>query len=856
MCAGRPIWTMLLVGLLALSGSAWSAAPPLPSGPVKVAALKFDADNTSLNRRTLLQAKLTSVTAGLGASGVDLVVVGEYTFYAGYETTPVKILPDGSGGYTVVSTGSAKSNEIVAGVNETCVWAMTNNTNVALGTLAESVTRAMDPDLPVDTVFNTLMVINRQGKIIGRKRKVTEWFPSNYYQNAIIKQKALDTVATWTLTTQGGMSFVIFPVICAERNDEDMLNKAANFNADLLVKSEREGDCWYEDITQGIQDGAWTPFAPSPAPGGWNWGWTWMMRETFIQKYIVDRDILKPGAWYAVSESGFAYGGLMQLKEPPTPLNGYRKTTDYVYGAIPFDGPAPPANQPPVLNAIGGQNVAEGAALSFAISGSDPDGGTLTYAAMGLPSGASFNASTRTFAWTPGFSQSGTYSVTFTVSDGSLSDSQAVSITVANSNRAPVLDSGPIATPNPARVNESISFFAAGSDPDGGSPVLTWSFGDGDTANGESPVHAYSAPGVYSVTATLTDTGGFSVSASIQVTIGEALTHGRVKVNSAAYALAFGQALKAGPNVDSWSLSGVLNPNDLVESGLDLANLSGHSLSLSFGGSTIVLPAPGAGSTTITWRNPTGVQPVAAATLNPVTGALSISVRGVALAAAFSELGATNVAGVLNRPVAVPLELRLGDWIGTVTLPTRYSNARLNGTGKGVYKLATDGQEERLFFVDRVVLAQTGKAGTFKQRLTATITYLLPKGEALQPNPDGVFVRLGAFVETVGDGSLAGTRFATNATILSYTRPRVGTDGLVLPVTGISSLRITPARHRVQISTNWMASEGGGPFGIAAVLDALNDPRRVAELNIGLECNGFSGEQRVRMVRTGTSWMR
>jgi len=64
------------------------------------------------------------------------------------------------------------------------------------------------------------------------------------------------------------------------------------------------------------------------------------------------------------------------------------------------------------------------------VTGSDPDGGTLTYSASGLPSGASFNASTRTFSWTPSSTQSGSYNVTFTVSDGSLSASTTITITV------------------------------------------------------------------------------------------------------------------------------------------------------------------------------------------------------------------------------------------------------------------------------------------------------------------------------------------------------------------------------------------------------------------------------------------
>ena len=88
------------------------------------------------------------------------------------------------------------------------------------------------------------------------------------------------------------------------------------------------------------------------------------------------------------------------------------------------------ANQAPVLAAIGSKSVIENNNLGFTISASDPDGDSLTYSASNLPSGATFSASTRTFSWTPNTSQSGSYSVTFAVSDGSLTDLETVAISV------------------------------------------------------------------------------------------------------------------------------------------------------------------------------------------------------------------------------------------------------------------------------------------------------------------------------------------------------------------------------------------------------------------------------------------
>ncbi len=89
------------------------------------------------------------------------------------------------------------------------------------------------------------------------------------------------------------------------------------------------------------------------------------------------------------------------------------------------------ANRAPVLAAIGARSVVAGSTLSVTVSASDSDGDSLTYSASGLPSGATFSASSRTFSWTPASGQAGTYEgVRFQVSDGSLSDYEVISITV------------------------------------------------------------------------------------------------------------------------------------------------------------------------------------------------------------------------------------------------------------------------------------------------------------------------------------------------------------------------------------------------------------------------------------------
>jgi hypothetical protein len=99
--------------------------------------------------------------------------------------------------------------------------------------------------------------------------------------------------------------------------------------------------------------------------------------------------------------------------------------------------PVSPANgqvsidQAPVLNPIGNKTVTLGSTLTFTTSGSDADGDILTYSASSLPAGASFNAATRIFSWTPSPGQVSTYNnVHFEVTDGTLIDSENISILV------------------------------------------------------------------------------------------------------------------------------------------------------------------------------------------------------------------------------------------------------------------------------------------------------------------------------------------------------------------------------------------------------------------------------------------
>ncbi|MBN2423912.1 MAG: putative Ig domain-containing protein [Calditrichaceae bacterium] len=121
----------------------------------------------------------------------------------------------------------------------------------------------------------------------------------------------------------------------------------------------------------------------------------------------------------------------------------------------------------PVLAEVEPQTVNENELLTITLSGSDPDAedqDKLSYRAVNLPEGSSFDAQTATFSWTPTYDQSGEYGgILFIFNAGAMSDSVTVDITVVHVNRNPVLAAIPDNTIN---ENENLNFVISGSDPD------------------------------------------------------------------------------------------------------------------------------------------------------------------------------------------------------------------------------------------------------------------------------------------------------------------------------------------------------------------------------------------------------
>ncbi|MGH8015915.1 MAG: putative Ig domain-containing protein, partial [Candidatus Zixiibacteriota bacterium] len=165
-------------------------------------------------------------------------------------------------------------------------------------------------------------------------------------------------------------------------------------------------------------------------------------------------------------------------------------------------------NQAPILAIIGAKSVSEGTNLNFIVSANDPDGTIPNFTSSTLPSGATFvnnGNGTGTFNWTPNFTQSGLYSITFRASDGSLVDTEVVQITVnEGGNQAPVL-----ATIGPKNVTEgnNLNFNTVGSDADGTTTIMS----AGNLPSGATFINNGNGTGTFNWTLNFTQSGTYNV---------------------------------------------------------------------------------------------------------------------------------------------------------------------------------------------------------------------------------------------------------------------------------------------------------------------------------------------------------
>lgn len=185
-------------------------------------------------------------------------------------------------------------------------------------------------------------------------------------------------------------------------------------------------------------------------------------------------------------------------------------------GQLPTTSP-PPTNQPPVANAGLDQQGLINQPISFNGDQSvDPNGDTLTFN-WNFGDGISADG----VAVTHGYSQSGIFTVTLTVSDGQLSSSDTAIVTINDNNgeqenRSPVADAGPDQS---GIVGQLFTFDGSGSwDEDSDPLTFLWLLDNNVITSGSAATYNFNTAGVYEIVLEVND-GQVTTTDSLQVTV-------------------------------------------------------------------------------------------------------------------------------------------------------------------------------------------------------------------------------------------------------------------------------------------------------------------------------------------------
>lgn len=232
----------------------------------------------------------------------------------------------------------------------------------------------------------------------------------------------------------------------------------------------------------------------------------------------VDGDTLTFSVTSAASEVNATISGNTLSFTPDANYSGSSSVTVQVSDGVLTDSDTfsltvSGTNDAPVLASIGSQSLNEDDTLSFSLSATDSDGDTLTYAITSASSELNASISGSTVTITPDTNYFGSASMTLSVSDGSLTDSETISVSVTNVNDAPVASA---ISDVDLDWDSSANMTLSASDPDGDS--LTFSAVSADT----SAVTASVSGSTLTLTAATTN----SATAGITVTVSDGtLTH-------------------------------------------------------------------------------------------------------------------------------------------------------------------------------------------------------------------------------------------------------------------------------------------------------------------------------------------
>ncbi|MEJ2590210.1 MAG: putative Ig domain-containing protein, partial [Candidatus Thiodiazotropha sp.] len=180
------------------------------------------------------------------------------------------------------------------------------------------------------------------------------------------------------------------------------------------------------------------------------------------------------------------------------------------------------ANAPPVITSTPVTDAVEGSLYQYDVIATDANGDTLTYTLTTAPAGMAMDASGK-ITWTPTAAQVGPQNVAVTVSDGTESDAQAYTVTVAaRPNTAPVITSTPLSS---VYVGASYSYQVVATDAEGDAIGYSLSSAPaGMTISGSGLVswQASATAGSFAVVVVATDARGASTNQSFDVLVEDA----------------------------------------------------------------------------------------------------------------------------------------------------------------------------------------------------------------------------------------------------------------------------------------------------------------------------------------------
>jgi large repetitive protein len=363
-------------------------------------------------------------------------------------------------------------------------------------------------------------------------------------------------------------------------------------------------------------------------------------------------------------------------------------------------------NRAPVLATPAPQSSTTGQAVTLVLQASDADGDVLAYSASGLPPGLSVAAGSGVISGTP--SQAGSYTVNVGVQDSKgASASAAFSWTVF---AAPLAINPVPATPAVAGANVTLNASASGS-----GLTYSWNFGDGsaDTpfSSAATITHAYTNPGLYTVTLTVRDDAGRAATSRFlqAVVLPGTARRPAASSNLALESVGGGSRLWAvNQDNDSVSVFDNANNNKLAEvavgAGPRTLAVSGNSVwVVNRESATISVVAIASRTVTQTIALPRASMPYGIA-VSPPDGTAWVALEGT------GQLLRLNTSGAVTGTVAVgpnPRQVSITQ-DGARVLVSRFITPALPGEGTAVVQTAGRGGE--VVAVDAATLAVQGTA--------------------------------------------------------------------------------------------------------------------------------------------------